>query len=95
MHPLLFHIGSLPIHSYGTLLAFGILLALWLAQRRAPAAGLDSDSVWNLGVYMILAALAGAKVWLISRIGATTASIPETFSVGTRCKPAACGMAAC
>ncbi|HXZ20266.1 MAG TPA: prolipoprotein diacylglyceryl transferase [Candidatus Acidoferrales bacterium] len=65
MHPLLFRIGSLPIHSYGTLLAFGILLALWLAQRRAPAAGLDSDSVWNLGVYMILAALAGAKVWLI------------------------------
>ena len=65
MHPVLFHLGPFTIHSYGTLLAFGILLALWLAQRRAPAAGLDPDRVWNLGVYMVLAALAGAKVWLI------------------------------
>jgi len=53
------------IHTYGTLLAFGILLAMWLAARRAPAAGLDSDRVWNLGVYMVLAALMGAKVWLV------------------------------
>jgi len=65
MHPVLFQLGPLTIHTYGTLLAFGILLALWLAQRRAPAAGLDSDRVWNLGVYMVLAALAGAKVWLV------------------------------
>jgi phosphatidylglycerol:prolipoprotein diacylglycerol transferase len=65
MHPVLFQLGPVTIHTYGTLLAFGILLALWLAQRRAPAAGLDSDRVWNLGVYMVLAALAGAKVWLV------------------------------
>jgi phosphatidylglycerol:prolipoprotein diacylglycerol transferase len=65
MHPILFHLGPITIHSYGTLLAFGILLALWWAQRRAPAAGLDSDRVWNLGVYMVLAALMGAKVWLV------------------------------
>jgi len=65
MYPVLFHLGPFTIHTYGTLLAFGILLALWLAQRRAPAAGLDPDNVWNLGVYMVLAALAGAKVWLI------------------------------
>jgi phosphatidylglycerol:prolipoprotein diacylglycerol transferase len=65
MHPVLLRLGPVTIHTYGTLLAFGILLALWLAQRRAPAAGLDSDSVWNLGVYMVLSALMGAKVWLI------------------------------
>jgi phosphatidylglycerol---prolipoprotein diacylglyceryl transferase len=65
MHPVLFHLGPITIHTYGTLLAFGILLALWWAQRRAPAAGMDSDRIWNLGVYMVLAALAGAKVWLI------------------------------
>ena len=65
MHPILFQLGPVTIHTYGTLLAIGILLALWLAQRRAPAAGLDSDRVWNLGVYMVLAALAGAKAWLV------------------------------
>jgi phosphatidylglycerol---prolipoprotein diacylglyceryl transferase len=65
MHPVLLRIGPATIHTYGTLLAFGILLSLWLAQRRAPAAGLDPDRVWNLGVYMVLAALLGAKVWLV------------------------------
>jgi len=65
MFPVLLHIGPITIHTYGTLLAFGILLALWLAQRRAPQAGLDPDRVWNLGVYMVLAALLGAKVWLV------------------------------
>ena len=65
MFPVLLRLGPVTIHTYGTLLAFGILLALWLAQRRAPAAGLDPDRVWNLGVYMVLTALAGAKVWLI------------------------------
>jgi phosphatidylglycerol:prolipoprotein diacylglycerol transferase len=65
MHPVLLRLGPLTIHTYGTLLAFGILFAMWLAQRRAPEAGLDSESVWNLGVYMVLAALMGAKVWLI------------------------------
>jgi phosphatidylglycerol:prolipoprotein diacylglycerol transferase len=65
MHPVLFRLGPVTIHSYGTLLAIGILLALWLAQRRAPAAGLSAEHVWNLGVYMVLAALAGAKLWLV------------------------------
>jgi phosphatidylglycerol:prolipoprotein diacylglycerol transferase len=65
MHPVLFRLGPLTIHTYGTLLACGILLGLWLAQRRARAAGLNPDDVWNLGVYMVLAALAGAKLWLL------------------------------
>jgi phosphatidylglycerol:prolipoprotein diacylglycerol transferase len=84
MHPILFRLGGLTVHTYGTLLAVGILLGLWLAQRRAPAAGLDPDRVWNLGVYMVLAALGGAKVWLILADWEFYRANPgEIFSLGT------------
>jgi phosphatidylglycerol:prolipoprotein diacylglycerol transferase len=84
MHPVLFRLGSLTVHSYGTLLACGILLGLWLAQRRARPAGLNPDSVWNVGVYMILAALVGAKVWLVLAFWDYYRANPsEIFSLGT------------
>lgn len=66
MHPVLFQFGGLTIHTYGVLVAAGVLAGLWLARRRARAAGLDPERVWNLGVYMVLAALVGAKLWLIA-----------------------------
>src|SRR5713226_4898744 len=65
MHPVLFRVGPLTLHTYGLLVAIGVLLGLWLGQRQAARAGLDPDRVWNLGIYMVLAALVGAKLWLV------------------------------
>ncbi len=65
MHPVLFRIGHFTLHTYGLLVATGVLLGLWLARRQAARAGLDPDRVWNLGIYMVLAALVGAKLWLL------------------------------
>lgn len=76
MHPVLFKLGPVTIHSYGLLVAAGVLLALWLVRRRAIQAGIDPDRAWNLGVYMTLAALAGAKVWLIAQFWSYYAKNP-------------------
>ncbi len=65
MHPILFHIGPLTVYSYGVLVATGVLVGLWYARRQAPRAGLDPEKVWNLGIYMVLAALIIAKIWLV------------------------------
>lgn len=65
MHPVLLRLGPVTIHTYGLLVASGVLLALWLIRRRAAQVGIDPDRAWNLGVYMTLAGLVGAKVWLI------------------------------
>jgi len=65
MHPILFHIGPLTIYTYGVLVATGVLVGLWYARRQAPRAGLDPEKVWNLGIYMVLAALIIAKLWLV------------------------------
>ncbi|MCL6481645.1 MAG: prolipoprotein diacylglyceryl transferase [Firmicutes bacterium] len=65
MHPVLFQLGGVTLYTYGVLVALGVLVGLWLARRQAAAAGLEADRVWNLGIYMVLAALVGAKLWQI------------------------------
>ncbi len=65
MHPILFEIGSWPVYSYGVLLALAYLAGLQLAVVRARHAGLDSAKVMDFGIYLIIAALVGAKLMLI------------------------------
>jgi phosphatidylglycerol:prolipoprotein diacylglycerol transferase len=66
VHPVLFHIGSLLIPSYGALSALGVLLALFLAQRTAHITGVNAAQVWTLCVVGLFAALAGQRLLLIA-----------------------------
>jgi phosphatidylglycerol:prolipoprotein diacylglycerol transferase len=68
--PKLFTIGSVDIgpftiYSYGVLLAASYLLGLRLAMWRAKKWGLDAHRVLDLGIYIIIAALVGAKLLLV------------------------------
>lgn len=65
MHPVLFEFGQLTIYSYGVLLAAAYLLGLQFALVRARARGLDSQRVMDLGIWIIVSALAGAKLLLL------------------------------
>lgn len=65
MHPILFEIGHWPVYAYGVLLAIAYLAALQLAVVRARRAGLDAARIMDLGIYLIIAALAGAKLMLV------------------------------
>lgn len=65
MYPVLFHIGSILIPSYGASAAVGVLLALYLAQRTARIAGLNAGRVWNLCVVALFAALVGQRLLLV------------------------------
>ena len=65
MYPELFSIGPITVYSYGVLLAISYLLGLWLAMRRAKQWGLDPNRVLDLGIYIIIAALVGAKLLLL------------------------------
>ena len=65
MHPELFSIGPLTVYSYGVLLAASYLLGLRLAMSRAKRWGLDASRVLDLGIYIIIAALVGAKLMLL------------------------------
>ena len=65
MYPELFSLGPITVYSYGVLLAISYLVGLWLAMRRARAWGLDANRVLDLGIYIIIAALIGAKLLLL------------------------------
>ena len=65
MYPELFSIGPVTVYSYGVLLAVSYLFGLWLAMRRAKRWGLDPNRVLDLGIYIIIAALVGAKLLLL------------------------------
>src|ERR1041385_3698427 len=65
MHPILFHIGSFEIHTYGVLVALGFLLGLMSAARRAKSEGIDPERINDLGVWLIVAGMAGGKLFHI------------------------------
>lgn len=66
MYPILFEIGDWPVYSYGVLLAAAYLIGLQLGVVRARRAGVDPAKVMDLGIYLIIAALVGAKLMLIA-----------------------------
>jgi phosphatidylglycerol---prolipoprotein diacylglyceryl transferase len=65
VYPELFNLGPLTVYSYGVLLAASYLLGLRLAMSRARRWGLDANRVLDLGIYIIIAALVGAKLMLL------------------------------
>ena len=65
MHPILFEIGGFPVYTYGVLLAAAYLLGLQFALVRARARGLDANRVMDLGIWIIISALIGAKLLLL------------------------------
>lgn len=66
MHPILFSVGDWPVYSYGVLLAAAYLIGLQLGVVRARRAGVDPARIMDLGIYLIIAALVGAKLMLIA-----------------------------
>jgi len=72
MHPILFELpwsigsfGRITVYTYGVLLAAAYLLGLQLARVRARKRGLDQNRILDLGIYIIISALIGAKLLLL------------------------------
>jgi phosphatidylglycerol---prolipoprotein diacylglyceryl transferase len=66
VHPVLFHLSSILIPSYGAVAAVGVLLALFLAQHTARTARVDGTLLWNLSVISVFAAIVGQRLLLIA-----------------------------
>ena len=65
MFPRLLELGPITLYSYGLLLALAYLAGLRLALVRARARGLNGDRVMDLGIWIIVSALIGAKLLLL------------------------------
>lgn len=75
MHPILFEIpkielgnwvlGPIPIRLYGLMIGIGFLVSIWLASRQAKKEGLDPDRIMDMGVYLLLAAIVGSRLFYV------------------------------
>ena len=70
-------VGSATIYTYGVLLAAAYLVGLKLAMVRAKTRGLDQTRVLDLGIYIIISALVGAKLLLFITDFSTYTSNPR------------------
>jgi len=84
MCPRLFEIGGFALPTYGLLVAAAFLLGLHLAGKLAERQGLDATLVTNLGVYIAVAAIVGAKVFYIAtHWGDYSGDLGRLFSIST------------
>src|SRR5881397_3673169 len=82
MYPRLFELGPITVYTYGVLLAAAYLLGLQLARIRARKRGLDQNRILDLGIYIIISALIGAKLLLlITDFKTFTADPRELFTL--------------
>jgi phosphatidylglycerol:prolipoprotein diacylglycerol transferase len=61
MHPVIVEIGLLKIYSYGFMLALSFFIGIHLAGRRAGKRGIKRDTIYDLSIILILAAVIGSR----------------------------------
>lgn len=62
MHPILFKIGPINVYSYGVMIAIGFTVAICLARQQAEKEGFDGDRIIDLGLYLLIAGIVGARL---------------------------------
>ena len=65
MFPRLIQIGSFYLPTYGVILAIAYLVGIWMLRRKARAEGLPEQKIFDFSLYVLAAAILGAKALLI------------------------------
>ena len=66
MHPIAFDLGSFPLHWYGVLLAVGFYAGFWTAGRRCRRDGLSPEKLMDLGPWLIIGGIVGARTLYVT-----------------------------
>jgi phosphatidylglycerol:prolipoprotein diacylglycerol transferase len=67
MYPELLHIGPLTIRTYGVMVALGLFAALRYIAWQGRRENISEDSVMDLGLYIIVAGLLGARIAYVAQ----------------------------
>ena len=62
MHPVLFKLGPVTIHTYGVLIALAFLAGITIASSEAVRKGIDKDRMVDLCLYLLAAAIVGSRL---------------------------------
>jgi phosphatidylglycerol---prolipoprotein diacylglyceryl transferase len=82
MHPLLFKIGSVPIHTYGFLIAIGFLVAVLVIRILCKKSNLDIEKTLDFTFWLLLVGFIGARIlFIITKWGDFAADPADMFKV--------------
>src|SRR6266536_2992069 len=62
MYPILFHIGSFTVNTYGVFLALAFLGAIFVTVRLTERDGLPRERIYDLCLWLLLSSLVGSKL---------------------------------
>ncbi len=62
MHPVLFSLGPLTVHSFGVMVAAGFLAGSYVAVSEVRRRGGDTEAMWNMLVWVFLSGLLGSRL---------------------------------
>jgi phosphatidylglycerol---prolipoprotein diacylglyceryl transferase len=70
LDPILFSFNlfgrTIELHWYGLLVALGVAVAAWLAEREVRRRGENPDHVWNALLWLLPAGILGARLWYVA-----------------------------
>jgi phosphatidylglycerol---prolipoprotein diacylglyceryl transferase len=61
VHPIAFQLGPFTVTWYGVMVATAFLAGLWTASRRSLRDGISGDKILDLGPWLIIGAILGAR----------------------------------
>ena len=69
MHPIIVKIGPFTIYSYGIMVAIAFLFGIFIARREAVRKNIKPDLVYDLGFYLLIGSIIGARIYYILFFG--------------------------
>lgn len=79
MHRIAFEFAGLTVTWYGILVALGFMAGLWTASRRAMRDGINPDTIIDLGPWLLVGAIIGARtLYVVSYWNESFAGRPLT-----------------
>lgn len=73
--PILFHIGSFNVYTFGVAVVIAILTALFLILKKAKKAGIDEEHIYNLVLFIIIGSV------IVSRLSYFLMNMQEFSSI--------------
>ena len=65
MRPVLFHIGSFPVYSYGVMLFLAFMAAVFVARSELNRRGLDGSSIYLIAAVAAITGVIGARIFYV------------------------------
>lgn len=61
------HLGPLPLHAYGLMIALGVVAAVWLTGRRMEERGAGTrDDISSIAVWAVVAGVVGSRLYSVA-----------------------------